>query len=100
MKEQVQFKVVYEWLKQTQPEITDTACICLPCVKQIQRNHNRPNFIPRWQPKVPRNKNKARSLEGCSAALYSQTSLASAEDLQKSNSIFTSDHTANHWSLL
>ena len=35
MKEHAQLK---EWLKLKKPTINETACICLPCVKQIQRN--------------------------------------------------------------
>ena len=50
MKEYAQFREVYEWLKLKKPIINETACICLPCVKQIQRNHDKPGFTPRWLP--------------------------------------------------
>ena len=82
MKEQVQFKVVYEWLKQEQPTMKETACICLPCVKQIQRNHNNTEFTPRWLPKVPPKLKQSCNIEGCHTTVYSQTSLASPEELQ------------------
>ena len=38
MKEHAQLKEVYEWLKLKKSTINETACICLPCVKQIQLN--------------------------------------------------------------
>ena len=40
MKEHAQLKEVYEWLKLKKPTNNETACICLPCVKQIQRNQD------------------------------------------------------------
>ena len=49
---QAQFKDVYAWLKKYAPSINDAACLCLPCVKQIQRNYDK-KFIPRWLPKPP-----------------------------------------------
>ena len=60
----------------------ETACICLPCVKQIQRNHNNTEFTPRWLPKVPPKLKQSCNIEGCHTTVYSQTSLASPEELQ------------------
>ena len=52
MKVQPQFSEVYVWLKKHKPIINDSACLCLLCVKQIQRNHSK-EFTPRWLPKPP-----------------------------------------------
>ena len=52
MKIQPQFSEVYVWLKKHKPIINDSACLCLPYVKQIQRNHSK-EFTPRWLPKHP-----------------------------------------------
>ena len=41
MSSNAQYKPVYEWLKEHKPTIDEIACLCLPCVKQIQRNHDR-----------------------------------------------------------
>jgi len=35
MKVQEKYKEVYQWLKSEKPTLSDTACICLPCAKQI-----------------------------------------------------------------
>ena len=52
MKMQPQFKEAYAWLVRHNPTIYNMACICLPCIKQIQRNHMK-EFTPRWLPKAP-----------------------------------------------
>ena len=49
MKMQPQFKEAYAWLVRHNPTIDNMACICLPCIKQIQRNHMK-EFTPRWLP--------------------------------------------------
>ena len=46
MKEHKQFHIVFEWLHKNEPSLNETDYICLPCVKQIQRGHNKPSFIP------------------------------------------------------
>ena len=51
MKMQPQFKEAYAWLVRHNPTIDNMACICLPCIKQIQRNHMK-EFTPRWLPKA------------------------------------------------
>ena len=77
MKELAQFREVYEWLK---PTINETACICLPCVKQIQRNQDKPGLTPWWLPPVPI---KTCNLEDCQATVHNQTSLVTVEELEK-----------------
>ena len=52
MKMQPQFMEAYAWLVRHNPTIDNMACICLPCIKQIQRNHMK-EFTPRWLPKAP-----------------------------------------------
>ena len=73
MKVQPQFKEAYAWLNKHKPTLNDSACLCLPCVKQIQRNHSK-EFTPRWLPKPPVPP-KLCNLEHCQCTVYAQTSL-------------------------
>ena len=66
--------------KKHAPSINDTACLCLPCVKQIQRNYDK-EFIPRWLPKPPV-PTKVCNLEHCKSTVYAQTTLVTVEELQ------------------
>ena len=81
MKEHTQHNVVYQWLRQNKPTIKESEYICLPCVKQIQRYHDKPNFIPRWIPKSSMQKKKC-SIERCQAELHTHTTLASVEQIE------------------
>ena len=81
MNVQPQFKEAYTWLKEHQPTINDSACICLPCVKQIQRNHSK-EFTPRWLPKPPVPL-KLCNLEHCKCIVYAQTTLVTVDELEK-----------------
>ena len=71
MKEHAQFKVVYAWLKLEKPTINESDCICWPCGKQIQRNHDNPHFTPRWLPKPPILPKKC-NMEHCQAMVDTQ----------------------------
>ena len=79
MKEHAQFKVAYAWLKLEKPTINESDCICLPCVKQIQRNHD--NLTPRWLPKPPILPKKC-NMEHCEAMVDTQTSLVTVNELE------------------
>ena len=83
MKEHAQFKVVYAWLKWEKPTVSEIDSICLPCVKQIQRNHENHDFTPRWLPKPPMLPMKC-SMEHCQASVYAQTSLVAVNELEHS----------------
>ena len=80
MSSNAQYKPVYEWLKEHKPTIDEIACLCLPCVKQIQRNHDR-NFTPRWllKPSLPP---KSCSVETCKSIVHAQTSLVTVDELE------------------
>ena len=41
LQSQPQFRETYTWLKEHNPGLDNAACLCLPCAKQIQRNHHR-----------------------------------------------------------
>ena len=90
MKEHKQFHIVFEWLHENELSLNETDYICLPCVKQIQRGHNKPSFIPRWIPKTSIPKKKC-CMEYCQAELHTHTTIASIEEveniLKKSRSI-------------
>ena len=77
---QSQFKETYAWLKEHKAELDNAACLCLPCVKQIQRNHHR-EFTPRWlaKPPVPP---KLCNVQHCQGTVHAQTSLMSAAALE------------------
>ena len=81
MKEHTQHNVVYEWLRQNKPTIKESEYICFPCVKQIQRYHDKLNFIPWWIPKSSMQKKKC-SIERCQAELHTHTTLASIEQIE------------------
>ena len=51
MKEHAQFRAVYEWLKHKQPVLSESTSICLPCIKQIQRNHRVWMEEGKWKPR-------------------------------------------------
>ena len=40
MKEQPQLNAIYVWLTSEKPTIKEGDCLCVPCVKQIQRDYN------------------------------------------------------------
>ena len=77
---QSQFKETYAWLNEHKAELDNAACLCLPCVKQIQRNHHR-EFTPRWlaKPPVPP---KLCNVQHCQGTVHAQTSLMSAAALE------------------
>ena len=77
---QPQFKETYAWLREHKPELETMACLCLLCIKQIQRNHHR-EFTPRWVTKsaVPP---KLCNVEQCEGRVYARTSLMSAASLE------------------
>ena len=72
MKGHPQLNVVYVWLTSEKPTIKEDNCLCLPCVKQIQRNYNKPKYIPRWLPKAECE--KKCSIESCKALVETTTS--------------------------
>ena len=78
---QPQFQDTYTWLREHQPELDRMACLCLPCIKQIQRNHHK-EFTPRWltKPAVPP---KLCNVQPCQGRVYAQTSLMSAAALEE-----------------
>lgn len=80
LQSQPQFKETYTWLKQHKPELNNAACLCLPCVKQIQRNHHK-EFTPRWltKPPVPP---KLCNVQHCQNVVHAKTSLMSAAALE------------------
>ena len=80
MKVQPQFSEVYVWLKKHKTIINDSACLCLPCVKQIQRNHSK-EFTPRWLPKPPVPP-KLCNIEHCMHTVYAQTTLINTDELE------------------
>ena len=80
MKVQPQFSEVYVWLKKHKPIINDSACLCLPCVKQIQRNHSK-EFTPRWLPKPPVPPILC-NIEHCMHTVYAQTTLINTDELE------------------
>ena len=41
---------VYTLLQYLRPRLSDTACVCAPCAKQLSRNISSENFYPRWLP--------------------------------------------------
>ena len=52
----------------------------MPCVKQIQRNSQNPDFNPCWQPK--RQVSKKCCIENCHKILYTHTKLASISEIE------------------
>ena len=87
MEKHVHHNVVYRWLKLNKPTISNSACICLPCIKQIQRNHDKPGFSPRWMTKlsIPP---KTCNLEHCQGLVHAQTSLVTVDELESHLSTF------------
>ena len=51
LQSQPQFRETYICPKEHNPGLDNAACHCLPCVKQIQRNHHK-EFSPRWLAKL------------------------------------------------
>ena len=82
MKEHAQFKVVYAWLKREKKMVSETDSICLPCVKQIQQNHENRDFTPHWLPK-PQILPIKCNMEYCQASVYAQTSLVAVDELER-----------------
>ena len=80
MKMQPQFKEAYAWLVRHNPTIDNMACICLPCIKQIQRNHMK-EFTPRWLPKAPVPA-QACNLQHCKYKVYAKTTLVTVQELE------------------
>ena len=78
LKMQPQFKEA--WLGEHKPDLDTMVCLCLPCVKQIQQNHDK-EFTPRWLPKpvVPP---KLCNVQQCQGTVYARTSLMSAAALE------------------
>lgn len=62
------------------PRHTATSSRSLPCVKQVQRNLNRRHFHPRWKPKCL--VTKKCNIENCQALVYTNTSLASVDEIE------------------
>ena len=82
IKEHAQFKVVHAWLMREKSTLKETDLICLPCTKQIQRNHENPHFTPRWLSK-PSSIPKKCNLENCQATVHAQTSLVAVDELEE-----------------
>ena len=79
-KEHPQLNVVYVWLTSEKPTIKEGDCLCLPCVKQIQRNYNKPKYIPQWLPKAECE--KKCSIESCRALVETTTSQMTVNELE------------------
>ena len=79
-KEHPQLNVVYVWLTSEKPTIKEGDCLCLPCVKQIQRNYNKPKYIPLWLPKAECE--KKCSIESCKALVETTTSQMTVNELE------------------
>ena len=75
-----QLNVVYVWLTSEKPTIKEGDCLCLPCVKQIQRNYNKPKYIPRWLPEAECE--KKCSIESCKALVETTTSQMTVNELE------------------
>ena len=80
MREHSTQQCVYDWLLRNEPTIEGSAQVCLPCVKQIQRNSQNPYFNPRWRPK--RQVSKKCCIENCHKILYTHTKLASISEIE------------------
>ena len=67
-------------LQKNEPQLNNEDLICLSCIKQIQHNHNKAHFNPRWIQKdfIPKNK---CSIEHCHNEVHSHTTLASADQI-------------------
>ena len=85
-----QFKEVYMWLMQHRSDLENEACLCLPCIKQIQRNHHK-KFTPRWLPK-PAVPPKLCNVQHCQGVVHAKTSLLSAAALETCLKAKVSDH--------
>ena len=72
----------HEWLEKNEPSLSQTACICLPCIKQIKRNVNNPGFSPRWCTKAPKPVPKC-NIDNCQHSIYRNTNLVSVTELQQ-----------------
>ena len=79
-KEHPQLNVVYVWLTSEKPTIKEGDCLCLPCVKQIQRNYNKPKYIPLWLPKAECEKKCI--IESCKALVEITTSQMTVNELE------------------
>ena len=62
------------------PNIHESDCICLPCVKHIKRNCNNPGFTPRWLPK-PKKTGKC-TIELCEDTVFTETNQVTADELE------------------
>ena len=80
MKNHDKLHSVFEWLGKNEPTLTESESISLPCVKQIQQNSHKQDFLPRWKPKC--SITKKCSIENCQAELYTHTTLASIEQIE------------------
>ena len=71
---------ILEWLTKNEPQLNNEDLICLPFIKQIQRNHNKAYFNPRWIQKdfIPKNK---CNIEHCHNEVHSRTTSASADQI-------------------
>ena len=78
-------KSTYDKLREFKPDVEDTACICLPCARQLKRFATNPNLKahPRWLPKSENATEKKKcSVENCKLYVYRSTNLASIENLE------------------
>ena len=78
-------KSTYDKLREFKPDVEDTACICLPCAKQLKRFATNPNLKahPHWVPKSENASEKDKcSVENCKLYVYRSTNLASIENLE------------------
>ena len=68
-------------LHRIEEEITDSSCICKPCERDIKRNLNRVDYLPRWRGKAAQH----CLVQGCrSSTKIIRTSLFSSEQLLSS----------------
>ena len=79
-KEHPQLNVVYVWLTSEKPTVKEGDYLCLPCDKQIQRNYNKPKYIPQWLPKAECE--KKCSIESCKALVETTTSQMTVNELE------------------
>ncbi len=69
-------------LKEYEPNIPETACICLPCAKQLKRLVTNPTLRPRWFPKATKLPQKCGA-EKCTNMVHKSTNLVSVDELER-----------------
>ena len=59
------------------------SCICYACVLQVDHNIGNPRFIPRWIPRLKREKSGKCSVETCKQPLHCNTNLVTPSELEQ-----------------